>query len=1057
MLYEKKREPLTREIFEHPPKEYRGAPFWAWNTAMTEVRIESAMNELKDMGMGGAHLHSRTGMNISYLSEEFFTLVKKSLKTAQEKELLLWLYDEDRWPSGFGGGMVTKNHAFRSRFLVFSPVDIEGKEFKNVFRSSARPYRSLERTLLRCFEVRISEKGWLTEYRVIEKSELPRNGCHKWYAYMEVSADNPWFNNQAYLDTLKKEAVDVFIQTVYERYFKQVGNEFGKTIPAIFTDEPQFCHKQRMGFANGLETAIIPYTEGLEDTFLTRYGTGILDFLPELFWEKGEDTVSLVRYRYHDVVCECFTRSYAVNIGAWCREHGIMLTGHMMEEPTLMSQTAALGEAMRSYQAFELPGIDMLCDRRELTTAKQAASAAHQYGREGVLSELYGVTNWDFDFRGHKLQGDWQAALGVTVRVHHLNWSSMKGEAKRDYPAAIGYQSPWYLEYPFVEDHFARLNTALIRGVPMVRIGVIHPIESYWLYWGTEEKTSGIREELEEGFGDLTKWLLFGLLDFDFISESLLPDLQPNLPTPGEGFVVGQMKYDVIVVPNCMTLRETTIDRLMAFAEGGGTVIVTGADPRFMDGAESGRPQELMKVCHQVPFGKRQLLNAMEEFRLIDVVSDSGIRTDNLISQFRKDKNEDWLFLAHVYPMANPDLPVMERNTVRVKGYYEVTEYDTLNGVVIPVSAHYENGMTVVRKEMYGHDSLLLKFEKRFSAPNICPEHPERSLQNSADHWMALEGMFAVGEEFAYTLSEPNVLILDMASYRLDEEVFTDTVEEILRIDNRIRNRLGYPLRMEAFAQPWTDARSYAVEHTLSLKYHIFSELSLSDLTLAAEDATELEFILNGETLSNTAIGWYTDRDIQTIAVPELKKGNNELIVRIPYHQKRNVEAFYLLGSFGVWAKADRAVLTQMPDKLQFGDLTRQGFPFYGGNVTYQADAVLNAGEYALEICRFRSPVIGVSVDGKRCGPIAYAPYRCELKNLASGTHRLEITAFGSRINTFGTLHNCNEKEPWYGPNAWRTEEAAWSYEYVLKETGILKAPLLYRKETKEHEREEQR
>lgn len=60
---------------------------------------------------------------------------------------------------------------------------------------------------------------------------------------------------------------------------------------------------------------------------------------------------------------------------------------------------------MRSYRSFEIPGIDMLCDRRELSTAKQAESAVHQFGREGMTSELYGVTNWDFDFRGHKLQG----------------------------------------------------------------------------------------------------------------------------------------------------------------------------------------------------------------------------------------------------------------------------------------------------------------------------------------------------------------------------------------------------------------------------------------------------------------------------------------------------------------------------------------------------------------------------------------------------------------------------------------------------------------------------
>ena len=46
------------------------------------------------------------------------------------------------------------------------------------------------------------------------------------------------------------------------------------------------------------------------------------------------------------------------------------------------------------------------------------------------MSELYGVTSWSFDFRRHKLQGDWQAALGITLRVPHLSWVSMKGGGK---------------------------------------------------------------------------------------------------------------------------------------------------------------------------------------------------------------------------------------------------------------------------------------------------------------------------------------------------------------------------------------------------------------------------------------------------------------------------------------------------------------------------------------------------------------------------------------------------------------------------------------------------
>lgn len=181
----------------------------------------------------------------------------------------------------------------------------------------------------------------------------------------------------------------------------------------------------------------------------------------------------------------------------------------------------------------------MLYDSRELNTAKQAQSAVHQYGREGMLSELYGVTGWEFDFRGHKLAGDWQAALGVTVRVHHLTWTS-------------------------------RLNTVLSRGKAVVKVGVIHPIESYWLYWGNKEQTQGLRDEMDERFKKLTEWLLFGLIDFDFISESLWKSQTPDdALLSDEAFSVGKMKYETILVPNCLTLRSSTLERLKVFQKKG--------------------------------------------------------------------------------------------------------------------------------------------------------------------------------------------------------------------------------------------------------------------------------------------------------------------------------------------------------------------------------------------------------------------------------------------------------------------------------------------------------
>ena len=105
-----------------------------------------------------------------------------------------------------------------------------------------------------------------------------------------------------------------------------------------------------------------------------------------------------------------------------------------------------------------------------------------------------------------------------------------------------------------------------------------------------------------------------------------------------------------------------------------------------------------------------------------------------------------------------------------------------------------------------------------------------------------------------------------------------------------------------------------------------------------------------------------------------------------------------------------------------------------------------NEEELALQISRFRCSLLKILVDGRDCGRIMTAPYGVSLGTVTKGRHTLEIVAFGNRFNTFGALHNCNAAESWAGPNYWRSTGTAWSYEYQLRKTGILKTPVLWRK-----------
>ncbi|MDO4272974.1 MAG: glycosyl hydrolase [Eubacteriales bacterium] len=1046
MLY-KKTDKLTQELFQNPGSEYRGTPFWAWNCKMTKEEIDNSLNSLKEMGMGGGHVHCRTGMDNPYMGDEFLSLVKYTNEKCKEMGMLTWLYDEDRWPSGAGGGLVTKDHEYRVRFLLFTPERQEGKDIgQSELRSSGQAVRSDERQFLGRYQVKI-ENGFLADYEKIDQQDTLKEGYQEWFAYLEVSGDNPWFNNQAYLNTLDKKAVERFIEVTHEKYYELLGDEFQKSVPAIFTDEPQFSHKTCLGFADERVDVTIPYTDDLEESFQKAYGHSLLKHLPELFWEVGEDKVSRIRYEYHDHIAERFAQAFADTVGGWCREHGIALTGHMMEEPTLETQTAALGEAMRSYRSFDIPGIDMLCDRRELSTAKQAQSAVHQYGREGMVSELYGVTNWDFDFRGHKLQGDWQAALGVTVRVPHLTWTSMAGEAKRDYPAAIGYQSPWYKEYPLVEDYFARVNTALTRGVPHVRLGVIHPIESYWLFWGPKEQTASVREEMDENFMKLIRWLLYGTIDFDFIAESLLP-AQNEGQEENTALKVGCMNYDVILVPNCKTLRSTTLDILEKFRERGGQVIFAGEIPSLEDAFPSERGKALAQKSEIIPFARYQLLSALKGVREVEVKEANGSPSSNLIYQMRDDGENRWLFLAHVNrvhvfdsmamviggeqaTMVNEDLPYKEKLKISISGEWRPTLYDAMNGSIREISCTYEDGKTIIGKTMYDHDSLLLFLQ------------PGRSeITAETEYSRKREGQtIAIPAETEIILSEPNVSILDLAEYRFDEGEW-NAEEEILRIDNKFREKLGYPLRMEAFAQPWTNDSKEDFEHTLSLRYTITTETDLDSCSLAMENDENTKIILDKTEVENKQTGWYTDRCIRTVALPRITAGTHCLEVQIPYNSKVNIEAMFLLGEFTVQVQGRKQILTKARNTAAFSDLTTQGYPFYGGNITYKIPFTSKGGEISVQASMFRAPVIKVSLDGEEKGYIVYSPYEINLGETEAGNHTLELTVFGNRVNTFGTVHNCNQTEFWYGPNAWRTEGDQWAYEYQLKPTGLLKAPV---------------
>ncbi len=1016
MLYEKKKEKLTEEIFRDPTSEYRGAPFWSWNDELNEEECVRQAHIFREMGFGGYHMHPRIGLATPYLGEKFMSCVRACVDDAKKAGMLAWLYDEDRYPSGFAGGFVTKDGRFRRRGLVFTTK----KREENATFSEGRQTGGAK--LLATYAVRIL-RG---KYKRLAEGEKAFGDL--FYAYLVVDEPTDGFNQCGYVDALCKEALDAFAECTYGAYKAAVGEEFGKTIPAIFTDEPQMKFVSPMKCVSGGMEAVIPWTDDFEDSYKAAFDADILDVLPELFFDLESPTLYRTRFTYHIHRTERFAEAFSDNLGKKAEALGISLTGHLMEEPSLDSQSKAVGETMRHYKHFGLPGIDMLCGRHEYTTAKQTESVVRQEGREGMLCECYGVSRWVAEFGKFKEEGDWLACLGVTVRVPHLSYYSMRGEAKRDYPPSIFYQAPWYQKYKPIEDHFARVNAALTRGKALNEVAVIHPIESYFLHLAVANESKTVCKKLEKNFFSLTNWLLFGGYDFDFISEALLPSQRKE-----DALAVGECKYKTILVPSLLTMRRSTLEYLRAFKGAGGKVIFLGEIPAMIEGLPSEEVRDFAADCEVLPFEKAAVLSALEEERFFSV--DSERKPEGYLATLREDEDGRWLFLTSPRPgfpyprsvtVTNERPAVEDKVRIGVKGEWKVTLYDTITGEIRPIPAETEEGMTYVSATLYNNDSLLLRYETEGETP-AAEETPEEEIIRE----------FSLTGGVSYTLHEPNVLLLDKAKWSLGKGYHARGDLDL--ITAKIRKALGLP-RYRNNLQPWI-CPPEPEKAKVDVRFEVKSDVELP-AHLALEYA-EYELTVNGEPVTAEPDGYYVDKAFRTVPI-SLVKGKNIIDLRVPMGEFDCLENCYLLGDFGVKLCGTNARIVPLPERIDFSDLKKQKMPFYGGKITYHTTFEAMGGKAEIS-ANYASALLTVRVNDEE-KDILFAPYSASF-SLKEGENSLDITAYAPRENAFGAVHIRRKYKLSDSPKWFHKTSLPWRVPcYVLDPGGILEPPVVKEK-----------
>ncbi len=1041
---------------KNPGQDFRALPFWSWNARLSPAELRRQIRLFRDMGFGGFFMHSREGLATKYLGSEWFDCVRACADEAKALGMRAWAYDEDRWPSGAAGGLVTTDRRHANRALVREPVDAvpapDGSAPDCVWFAE-----KIEET---------ADTPRVASYRRLHDPAEPlRRGESRVRYRVKVADGQPRFNGGSYLDVLGREAVRAFIHATHDAYARELGADCNAAaaVPGFFTDEPQLQDP-------------VPWTDAIPRAFRRRFGYELLDRLPELFAVVGGDPWSAVRYDYREIVAELFASSFSAQIARWCARHGVLSTGHAMAEDTPLSQMDRMSSAMRFYEPMQLPGIDLLTEHwLPILTAKQCVSVARQTGRPLRLCECYGCTGWDFPLEGHVAIGDWLLALGVNMRVPHLAWYSMAGRVKRDYPASISRQSPWFRHYAAVENRAARAASLAGRGREERDLLVLHPAESHWgarVGWGTDAAHYNDHQRKgrasakpgftgqaalaarDDAFVALVSDIASRHIDFDLGDEAIMAR-RGRIATGA--LWVGKAKYRAVLLPaQLQTIRATTLALLERFANAGGAVFAQGEAPSRVDGRQSAAAARAWRHFRHVPQGIDALDAAISPAaRRLSLAQDGSECSAALVHE--RSWRDGSVYFVHNVSTEPPRSTaesiggaprVAERNIAYPKavlsvpaprgGAADVREIDLETGISRPAAFAREGSTLRIECPLARLQSRLFAVRRASDANDAASDKISKggdSTPRPSEGRTPQPRVVAIPRgRMDFSLDEPNALVLDWAQWSLVQPdgagngkspkiPSSAEFKNILAIDREARMALGVPCRGDKPYQPWAIEAGMgpsvpSTKATLSLRFvfQVRGGASAVPCELAMERPDLWRISLNGAPLAvPKRTAWWIDPCLRRIPLPSgmLREGRNVLEMRCDSFcaSHPGLEAAFILGAFAVTGgdRADAGTIRPLASSLRPGDVAGQGLPNYGGNIAYRFRADVPArGPVRLAPSRWAGTAIGFRVNG---GPEIFRPtppYEAVFDGDSlrrDGSDEFEVILYGSRRNQLGPFY----------------------------------------------------
>jgi len=507
--------------FVNPPREFSMAPFWFWNDALDEAEIVRQIADFEAHGVYGFVIHPRVGLprDIGWMSERMLHFMRVAVAEAKRREMFVILYDEGMYPSGSSSGqVVAANPLYRCRCLA--KVDLDDNT-KNSFHPFT-PLTNLVATFERSNGQRIA---------IIDR---PVDAVIRGLHYIGEGPDE---DTPPAADILNPDAVATFIHLVYDRYCEALGDHFGRTIRAIFTDEPALLGRPR-------ERNVWPGTTGILEHVNAYLGYDFTPYLPAL-WYDDEPDAARYRQDYQRALAHRLEETFYRQLYEWCEAHGIALAGH-----------PGRGDDIGYLRYFHIPGQDLVwrwvlpgptaLEGPESTQGKCSSSAARHLGRQRNSNECFGAYGHGFTWEEMKWLVDWCFVRGVNLLYPHAFFYSIRGPRQDERPPDVGPYSPWWNEYKPFADYVRRMSWLNTDSEHVCSIAIL--CASSDLPW------------------EAAKICFRHQRDFNYLE---LRHLWEDAEVTPEGIFIAGMHYQVAVLDGLTAISEEAEPALQILAEAG--------------------------------------------------------------------------------------------------------------------------------------------------------------------------------------------------------------------------------------------------------------------------------------------------------------------------------------------------------------------------------------------------------------------------------------------------------------------------------------------------------